>query len=74
MKYMDALRETMKGLLRGTVVTRARVDLRPSVQMATSGRHSIFFEANGRNWTKLLALLDLIQPHPGAVLERRSKN
>ena len=46
MKYMDALRETMKGLLRGTVVTRARVDLRPSVQMATSGRHSIFFEAN----------------------------
>ena len=27
---------------------------------------SIFFEANGRNRTKLFALLNLIQPHSGA--------
>ena len=45
-KYMGDLRETMKGLVRGTVVTRARDDLRPAVQMATSGSHSIFFEAD----------------------------
>jgi toxin ParE1/3/4 len=45
-KYMDALRDTMKGLVRGTVVTRARDDLRPATQMATSGRHTIFFEAD----------------------------
>lgn len=36
----------MKGLVRGTVVTRARDDLRPVTQMATSGRHTIFFEAD----------------------------
>ena len=45
-KYMDALRDTMKGLVRATVVTRARDDLRPAIQMATSGRHSIFFETD----------------------------
>jgi toxin ParE1/3/4 len=45
-KYMDALRDTMKGLIRGTMVTRTRDDLRPAVQMASSGRHSIFFEAD----------------------------
>lgn len=45
-KYMDALRDTMKGLVRGTAVTRARDDLRPAVQMASSGRHTIFFEAD----------------------------
>ena len=44
--YMNALRETLKGLVRGTVVTRVRDDLRPGVQMATSGRHCIFFEAD----------------------------
>ncbi len=43
---MDALRDTMKGLVRGTVVTRARDDLRPGILMASSGRHSIFLEAN----------------------------
>jgi toxin ParE1/3/4 len=46
-KYIDALRDTMKSLVRGTVVTRARDDLRSGIQMATSGRHSIFFEATG---------------------------
>jgi toxin ParE1/3/4 len=45
-RYIDALRDTMKGLVRGTVVMRARDDLRPGVLMATSGRHSIFFEAD----------------------------
>ncbi len=44
--YMDALRDTMKGLVRGTVFTRTRDDLWPAIQMATSGSHSIFFEAN----------------------------
>lgn len=44
-RYMDALRDTMKGLVRGTAVTRARRDLRAGIHMATSGRHSIFFEA-----------------------------
>ena len=45
-QYMDALRDTMKGLVRGAVITRARDDLRPGIQMATSGRHCIFFEAD----------------------------
>jgi toxin ParE1/3/4 len=45
-KYLEALRDTMKGIVRGTVATRARNDLRPAIQMATSGRHSIFFEAD----------------------------
>jgi toxin ParE1/3/4 len=45
-KYMDALRDTMTGLVRGTVVTRARDDLRPAIRMASSDRHSIFFEAD----------------------------
>jgi toxin ParE1/3/4 len=45
-RYIDTLRDTMKGLVRGTVITRARDDLRPGVLMATSGRHSIFFEAD----------------------------
>jgi plasmid stabilization system protein ParE len=43
---MRALRDTMKGLVRGTEVMRARDDLRPAIVMATSGRHSIFFEAD----------------------------
>ena len=45
-RYIDDLRDTMKGLVRGTVVTRSRDDLRPGILMATSGRHSIFFEAD----------------------------
>ncbi len=45
-RYIDALRDTMKGLVRGTVTTHARDDLRPGILMATSGRHSIFFEAD----------------------------
>jgi plasmid stabilization system protein ParE len=45
-QYIAALRDTMKGLVRGTVVTHARDDLRPGVLMATSGRHSLFFEAD----------------------------
>ena len=43
---MAALRDTMKGLLAGTVVSRNRDDLRANLQMATSGRHCVFFEAD----------------------------
>lgn len=43
--YMDAVRDTLKGLVRGTVITRARDDLAPAIRMATSGRHCISFEA-----------------------------
>jgi toxin ParE1/3/4 len=41
---MLALRDTLKGLLAGTVVSRTREALRPGLQMATSGRHRVFFE------------------------------
>ena len=36
-QYMTALRDTMKGLLAGTVVSRDRDDLRPRLKMAASG-------------------------------------
>ena len=45
-QYMTAIRDTLKGLVQGTVVTRDRVDLRPGLRMVTSGRHCIFFEAD----------------------------
>ena len=45
-KYMNTLRDTPKGLVRGTAVARVRDDLRPGIQMATSGRHCIFFEVD----------------------------
>jgi toxin ParE1/3/4 len=45
-QYMAALRDTMKALLAGTVVSRNRDDLRPGLQMATCGRHCVFFEAD----------------------------
>jgi toxin ParE1/3/4 len=45
-RYLDALRDTMKGLAQGSVVSRPRSDLRPAILMATSGRHSIFFESD----------------------------
>jgi toxin ParE1/3/4 len=44
--YMAALRDTMKGLVTGTVVSRNRDDIRRGLQMATSGRHCVFFEAD----------------------------
>jgi toxin ParE1/3/4 len=47
-QYMTALRDTLKGLLAGTVISRHRDDLRPGLQMATSGRHCVFFEADRR--------------------------
>ena len=43
---MAALRDTMKGLVAGTVVVRNRDDLKPRLQMAVSGRHCVFFEAD----------------------------
>jgi toxin ParE1/3/4 len=46
LQYIAALRDTMKGLARGTILSRVRDDLRAGLQMATSGRHCIFFEAD----------------------------
>ncbi len=43
---MADLRDVMKGLRAGTVVSHNRNDLRPGLQMATSGRHCVFFEAD----------------------------
>ena len=43
---MAALRNTMKALVAGTGLTRNRDDLRTGLQMATSGRHYVFFEAD----------------------------
>lgn len=45
-KYMDVLRDTVKGLVLGTVITRGRDDLKPGILMAKSGRHCIFFETD----------------------------
>jgi toxin ParE1/3/4 len=45
-EYMAALRDTMKRLLAGAAASRPRDDLRPGLQMTTSGRHCIFFEAD----------------------------
>jgi toxin ParE1/3/4 len=45
-EYMAGLRDTMKGLVAGTVMSRNRDDLKSGLQMATSGRHSVFFEAD----------------------------
>ena len=45
-RYMQALRDTMKGLVGGTTVTRPRDDIRPDLRMAVSGRHCVFLEAD----------------------------
>jgi toxin ParE1/3/4 len=45
-QYMAALRNTMKRLTAGGLVSRSRDDLRTGLQMTTSGRHCIFFEAD----------------------------
>lgn len=45
-QYMREMRDTMKRLVVGTEVSRNRDDLRRGLQMATSGRHRIFFEAD----------------------------
>ena len=39
---MTAIRDTLKGLVRGTVPTRNRDDLRLGLQMVISGRHASF--------------------------------
>jgi plasmid stabilization system protein ParE len=43
-RYIGAIRDTLKDVVRGTVVTRNRDDLRPGLQMATSGRQDRAFE------------------------------
>ena len=45
-RYIEAIRDTLKAVVRGTVPARSRDDLGPGLQMATSGRHCIFFEAD----------------------------
>lgn len=45
-RYMTELRDVMKRLTAGTVVSRNRDDLRLGLHMATSGRHCVFFEAD----------------------------
>lgn len=42
-RYLQALRDTLKGLVHDTVAARLRDDLRPGLQMVVSGRHCIFF-------------------------------
>jgi toxin ParE1/3/4 len=46
LQYLAGLRETMKGLVGGTVVSRQRDDLKPGLRMTVSGRHCVFFEMN----------------------------
>ena len=43
---MAELRDVVKGLRAGTVVSRNRDDLRLGLHMATSGRHCVFFEVD----------------------------
>ncbi|AMY10714.1 Toxin ParE1 [Luteitalea pratensis] len=42
----ECLQDCLKALTRGTEFTRSRDDLWPRIRMATSGRHSIFFETD----------------------------
>ena len=55
---MAALRETMTGLVAGTVVSRKRDDLRPGLMMAPSGRHDVFFETDDSRILVLRVLHD----------------
>jgi plasmid stabilization system protein ParE len=58
----------LKGLLAGTVISRHRDDLRPGLQMATSGRHCVFFEADQSRILVVRVLHDRMdyQRHLGA--------
>ena len=47
-KYLGALQDTMKALIRGTAITRSRDDLWPASRMA-QGRHCTFFETHEAN-------------------------
>jgi toxin ParE1/3/4 len=50
-RYIGAIRDTLKAIVRGTVVARNRDDLRPGLQVATCSRHCIFF---GTDQTRIL--------------------
>jgi toxin ParE1/3/4 len=69
---MTALRDTIKGLLAGTVVSRNRDDLRPGLQMAISGRHCVFFEADQSHILVVRVLHDRMdyQRHLGAEIDQ----
>jgi toxin ParE1/3/4 len=55
-QYMAALRDTIKGLLAGTVVSRNRNDLRPGLQMATSGRHCVLRPTSHASWSSVCSM------------------
>lgn len=42
LQYLAGLRDTMKGLVAGTVLSRERNDLKPGLRMTASGRHCVF--------------------------------
>jgi toxin ParE1/3/4 len=67
-QYLAGLRDTIKGLVTGTVVSRNRDDLRPRLQMATWGRHCVFFEADQSRILVVRVLHDRMdyQRHLGA--------
>ncbi|MCC7123988.1 MAG: type II toxin-antitoxin system RelE/ParE family toxin [Acidobacteria bacterium] len=71
-QYMAALRDTMKGLRAGTITGRNRDDIRPGLQMATSGRHSVFFEAEQMRILVVRVLHDRMdyQRHLGPQTDR----
>ena len=62
-RYMTALRDAMKGIVAGTVVSRERADLRPGLRMALSGRHCLFFEEDSSR-VLLVRVLHERMDHP----------
>lgn len=60
---MNALRDTMKGLVRGSVIARRCDNLRPGIQMATSRRHRVFFEADDSRVLVICVLHDSMNDH-----------
>jgi toxin ParE1/3/4 len=67
-QYMAELRDTMRALVAGAVVSRNRDNLKPGLQMATTGRHSVFFEADRSRVLVVRVLHDRMdyQRHLGA--------
>lgn len=62
-KYMDALRDTLKGVVAGTVAIPSRDDIRPGLQMAISGRHCIFIESGDTRVLVVRVLHDRMDYH-----------
>jgi toxin ParE1/3/4 len=70
-QYMGALRDTMKALTTGTIVSRERNDVRPGLSIVASGRHCIFFEGDESRILVVRVLHDRMdhrrhfEPQPG---------